>query len=238
MRVAICDDVESDRNELKKALYRFEKERNIELDIREYPNPEPLYMDCKERNDLQIIFFDIYMGDELGTDAAKKIREMGYKGSIVFCTTSQEHALDGFRVQADGYLVKPFTYDDLKIALNRLDNLINNEAKKISFVSERIEYNIQADDVYYIETYNKGCIVYTKNGELFTWTKLREFTEKYPFDCLYQLGRFFVVNLNNISMIKDDRIVMKNNAKIDMPKREAMRIKQDINDYIWNSMRK
>ena len=135
MKIAICDDVKADREELKAALFKFEKEKNIEFTILEYSTPKSLYSDCKAREELQIVFFDVYMGDILGTDAAKKMRELGYKGSIIFCTTSEEHALEGFRVQADGYLVKPYSYEEFKEAIVRLESLFQNEQKRIVFTS-------------------------------------------------------------------------------------------------------
>ena len=238
MKVAICDDLQEDREQLKKYLYQLEKEKNIEFDIHEYDNPTTLFLECAEREDLKVIFFDVYMGDELGTDAAKKMREAGYRGSIIFSTTSQDHALDGFRVQADGYLVKPYSYEDFKRALFRLEEMFKEETKKVSFVSERLEYDLPLSSIYLIETYNKGCIVHTEKEDLFTWTKLKEFVDQIKEESFYQIGRFFLVNLNSISSIKDDRIVLKNNLKIDLPKREANRIKQDINNFIWKSMRK
>ena len=75
MNVAICDDLKEDRQTLKNALYQLEQEKNIEFDILEFETPEALYKDCDARDELKIIFFDVYMGDILGTDAAKKMRQ-------------------------------------------------------------------------------------------------------------------------------------------------------------------
>ena len=61
MKIAICDDVKADREELKAALFKFEKEKNIEFTILEYSTPKSLYSDCKAREELQIVFFDVYM---------------------------------------------------------------------------------------------------------------------------------------------------------------------------------
>lgn len=238
MKIAICDDRKEDREHLKEALYRLEKEEKIEFTVLEYESPEDLYKDCTAREDLKIIFLDVYMENILGTDAAKKLRALGYRGSIIFCTSSEDHALDGFRVQADGYLVKPYTYEEFREALARLTELLHNEVKRISFVSERIEYDIPVTDVIMIETSNKGCVVHTVNEKLFTWTKLKEFVESIDTDNFYQVGRYSLVNMDAINQVKEDQIILNKNLTVDMPKREITKIKQDINNYIWNSMRK
>ena len=61
MKVAICDDLKEDRQTLKNALYQLEKEKNIEFDILEFETPEALYKDCNARDELKIIFFDVYI---------------------------------------------------------------------------------------------------------------------------------------------------------------------------------
>ena len=70
--VFIDDDLKEDRQTLKNALYQLEKEKNLEFDILEFETPEALFKDCEVREKLKIIFFDVYMGNILGTDAAKK----------------------------------------------------------------------------------------------------------------------------------------------------------------------
>lgn len=238
MKIAICDDQKEERAQLKEALYRLEKEEKIEFTILEYDSPENLYKDCMAREDLKIVFLDVYMGDILGTDAAKKMRALGYRGSIIFCTTSEDYALDGFRVQADGYLVKPYTYEEFREAIARLSELLRNEVKRISFVSERIEYDIPITDIIMIETSNKGCVVHTIFEDLFTWTKLKEFVGNIDTDNFYQVGRYSLINMDAIEQVKDEQIILTKNLMVDMPKREIIKIKQDINNYIWNSMRK
>ncbi len=238
MKIAICDDKKEEREQLKEALYRLEKDEKIEFTILEYDSPEHLYEECIASGDIKIVFLDVYMENVLGTDVAKKIRALGYRGSIIFCTSSKEHALDGFRVQADGYLVKPYTDKEFREALIRLSELFHSEVKRISFISDRIEYEIPVTDVIMIETSNKGCVVHTVNGDLFTWTKLKEFAENIYTDNIYQVGRFSLVNMDAIEQVKEEKIILNNNHTVDMPKREITKIKQDINNYIWNSMRK
>lgn len=238
VKIAICDDQKEEREQLKEALYRLEKDEKIEFTILEYDSPEYLYEDCIASDDIKIVFLDVYMENVLGTDVARKIRALGYRGSIVFCTSSKEHALEGFRVQADGYLVKPYTDKEFREALIRLAQLFHNEVKRVSFVSERIEYDIPITDVIMIETSNKGCVVHTVKEDLFTWTKLKEFAENIDADNIYQVGRFSLVNMDAIEQIKDEKIILNKNLTVNMPKREITKIKQDINDYIWNSMRK
>jgi len=237
MRIAICDDYEADRINLKMVLYRLEKERNIEFSIDEYDNPQTLLEAYRKGSQFQVLFMDVYMGEALGTDAAKEIRALGYTGSIIFCTTSEDHALDGFRVQADGYLVKPYDYEAFKDSIKRIEPIIMSEQKRVHFNSERIEYDILLADITQIETSNKGCQVHTKKETFFTWKKLKEFSEELQYENFYQIGRFSIVNLDNVDTVEEDSLVLTDGSVVFLPSRESHRIKQDINNYIWNKMR-
>ena len=54
MKIVICDDLKEDREELKRVLYRFERENNLEFDILEYSDPESLLRDSNIRKTAQI----------------------------------------------------------------------------------------------------------------------------------------------------------------------------------------
>ena len=56
----------------------------------------------------------------LGIDVARRLREIGYKGTIVFCTAALDFAPDSFEVGASGYLLKPYTPDELQIVIDRV----------------------------------------------------------------------------------------------------------------------
>ena len=55
---------------------------------------------------------DIYMKGKTGIEAVRELHEMGDKSRVIFLTTSQEHALEAFRVEAAQYLVKPVSEAD------------------------------------------------------------------------------------------------------------------------------
>lgn len=237
MNIAICDDMKIDRERLKMFLLKLEKEYAIEFDITEFRHPKLLLEQFAAGYKMQIVFMDIYMEDAMGTEAAKYLRDIGYHGSIIFCTTSEDHALTGFRVQADGYLVKPYTYEEFKESLQRIDEMIRREQKHVHFNSERIDYDIPLAEVLMIAAVNKGCEVHLKEERLFTWKRLKDFSLELKNECFYQIGRYSLVNLDAIRVVEDTSVVITDGTVVDMPAREKNKIRQDINDYIWKKMR-
>ena len=68
----------------------------------------------------EVVFLDIYMEDENGVEVAKELRSFDRNCILVFTTTSTDHALDGFKVRALQYLVKPYADEELNAVFKEI----------------------------------------------------------------------------------------------------------------------
>ena len=112
------------------------------------------------------ILMDIYMPGKLGTEASRELRSMGSNGIIIFLTSSREHALDAFGVDASQYLVKPITEETLFPVLDRI--LEDMEEARRKYLLLRIDGRIQrvaVDEIVYCEAEGKTQCLYLSNGE-------------------------------------------------------------------------
>ena len=114
--IAICDDEIEFVSELKDLLKRYSEETGIELMIAEYWNGQELIKNYDTNTDL--IFLDIQMNEMDGLTAAGKIRELDEEVSIIFLTSLNQYALEGYKYQAVNYIVKPMKYIRLKAEMN------------------------------------------------------------------------------------------------------------------------
>ena len=102
---------------------------------------------------------DIYMPGKLGTDASRELRSMGNNGRIIFLTSSREHALDAFGVDASQYLVKPITEETLFPVLDKI--LGDMEEARRKYLLLRIDGKIQrvaVDEIVYCEADRKSVV--------------------------------------------------------------------------------
>lgn len=107
MRIAIVDDLETERAQLKTRLARQLRLCGAEAELLEFESGESFLAAEKEQR-FTAAFLDIYMHGMSGMDAAKELRKTDADCLLVFTTTSTDHALEGFQVRALHYLVKPF----------------------------------------------------------------------------------------------------------------------------------
>lgn len=119
MRIAIVDDLKTERALLKERLSQQLALRGVEADILGFESGEAFLAAEKERR-FSAAFLDIYMEGLSGMDAAKELRKTDTDCLLIFTTTSTDHALEGFQVRALHYLVKPFSEEELSGLLTEM----------------------------------------------------------------------------------------------------------------------
>lgn len=104
-KVCIVDDEESACSAIEKQLLEYGTERGVEFSVELYSGAEAYLAAHDEDSD--IIFLDIDMPGINGMDLAKEIRKTRPKVILIFCTNLEQFALNGYEVEACGYIIKP-----------------------------------------------------------------------------------------------------------------------------------
>ena len=94
----------------------------------------------KTKPAVDLIFSDIQLTDGLSFEIFKAI-EMDVP--IIFCTAYDEYALNAFDVNGIAYLLKPFTTDAIKIAIEKFENLTKQKDNKLSKLLDYMEQSSQ-----------------------------------------------------------------------------------------------
>jgi two-component system response regulator LytT len=168
------------------------------------------------RENVDLIFLDIQMPDLKGTELA---RFLGMGTKIIFTTAYEKYALEGFKLDAVDYHIKPFSYEEFLKAAKKAQHIIDLERKKIpdmeiknDFLFIKSEYKIRRinfDEIHYIEGLKDYVKVYLKNEKkpLLTQSTLKMLESKLPESKFMRVHRSFIVNLDSINTIERNRIV-------------------------------
>ena len=238
MKIVICDDLAEERKILREYIRRLEKDDSLELDITEFDSAEAMIAAYDNGLIPDVVFLDIYMSGTIGTVAAKALADKGYSGSVVFCTTSLDHAVESYKLKADGYLVKPYSYEDFLGAIWRCRVHFEKSKKCLSFVSERIDYHIPLENITYIETANRGCDIHTMNQTFFTYKKIGEIEKDLQNESAFlKIGRCFIINMRRIKTTQSDSLLLADGNRIPLPARDKKRLLQAVNDWFWTAAR-
>ena len=127
--IAIVDDLESDREKLRRDLEAFFNNTSHEIDCRLFSSAEAF---LNSEFNAQIVFLDICMEGMNGVDLAKMLREKDEKLLIVFLSTSSDYAFDAFPVHPFDYLVKPYQKENLTRVLQETLRVMGVADPKVS----------------------------------------------------------------------------------------------------------
>ena len=139
MRIAIVDDIKEERDKLADVLTKQLSRRGIHVNLFEFENGEDFLIAAKERP-FTVVFLDIYMSGANGIETARELRTFDSDALLIFTTTSTDHALDGFKVRAMHYLVKPYPE-------NEISDLIDEVLSRIPASGKYIDIKVST---YYI----------------------------------------------------------------------------------------
>jgi two-component system LytT family response regulator len=173
-------------------------------------------------NQTDLIFVDINMPDLSGMDFVKSLKE---KPHIIFTTAYSEYAVEGFRVDAIDYLLKPIGYKDFLKAVNKVKMLFNSKELQFEplkttqdhlFVkSEYKLMRIELSDIKYIESMHEYVRIHLINDKpVMTLVSLKSIEEQLPSERFMRVHRSFIVNLERIKVIERNRIIFDNNVYI------------------------
>lgn len=174
-----------------------------------------------QKQKVDLVFLDIQMPDLNGIELSKALPQ---PVKIIFTTAFSEYALEGFKVNALDYLLKPFDYAEfLKAALKAKEYYRLQETTKKSnpesdkdFIFVKSEYKqvrIPLQDVCYFEglkDYVKIWLSSQPEKPILTLMSLKNLEEALPAERFMRIHRSYIVSLDKIKMVERSQILILN----------------------------
>lgn len=160
LRIAICEDTPEDAD----LLERFIKQSGFSCDCALFKDGGD-FLSSFVYGKYDIVFMDIYLGDILGVEVVRHIREKDEHVPIAFTTTSPDHTLESYRLGALKYIEKPVTLKSVKEILELAELKRGTRTAFTHFpVGGKEEINLE--DVIYFEQQKHSVIVHTAQGSV------------------------------------------------------------------------
>ncbi|MBO5287659.1 MAG: DNA-binding response regulator [Clostridia bacterium] len=237
MKVALVDD----DKELLSALTELVKGELIRIEDytnKIFPfNSGEEFLSSWQRGKYDIIILDIYMGDTLGIDVARKIRETDKDVRIVFCTSSNEFASESYEVGAHYYLLKPFNEKGVRTMLERLGLDSYEFAKHVVLSNGQ---SIILRNVIYTEYYGHIVTLHSKKGDKIcarvTHSEVEGLLCENPYFCSPTKG--VVVNFYEVKSQNGNNFVMSNGDIVPISRRRAKDVLDAYTKFRFEQTRK
>lgn len=179
---------------------------------------------------VDLLFVDINMPDINGIDFVRGLTDPPL---VIFTTAYSEYALEGFRLNAVDYLLKPFSFDDFSRAaekacsLRELHRMRDERAASVStiesideatdnndYISIKSDYKVNLvryNDIIYIESVGEYIRLHLKDGsKLTTLFRLKNMETELPQKNFMRVHRSYIVNIDYVSSFARGKIYLSN----------------------------
>ncbi|WP_040281730.1 LytR/AlgR family response regulator transcription factor [Psychroserpens damuponensis] len=196
-------------------------------------------MEIINNEPVDLLFLDIQMPDLTGIEFSKMLPK---NTRVIFTTAFDHYALEGFKVEAIDYLLKPFDYAEFLTAANKANSWFElkrgtkkhniSEEKDFLFVkSEYKQLRIKLADVLYFEGLKDYIKIWLKDNPkaILTLMSLKSLEEELPNSQFMRVHRSFIVALKNIDVIERSQIII-NKQRITVSEQYKSKFLEYINN--------
>ena len=183
-----------------------------------------------DQQEVEAIFLDINMPDLNGMDFAKSIEQDHSRGPIlVFTTAYSEYAIEGYKANGVGYLLKPYGFDEFEAAAQKVRDVCEIRQQAKDEVSTQIgddgiiyvksDYKIvriNIEQIRYIEAMSEYLRISCegKDKPIIVLLSMKKIEEHLPSNKFMRIHRSFIINLDKVSEVKKNHVLMEGDVSL------------------------
>ena len=223
INIAIVEDEKKEQDFLISSFKKLMLEKDISINLKTYNSGEEFLFDF-EYNKFDIVLMDIDLGQNKlnGLNVSKKMREIDDDVILIFITNLAQYAIEGYKVHAFDYVLKPVNYYNFALTLERiLPHLKNNDKSIVIYTNKTSFKKILIDRIKYIEINNHKLIFHTLDGDYETHGALNDYVDMLKDDYFELCNRCYLINLKMVSQVTPDSVIIDDESLlISRPKRK------------------
>ena len=177
-----------------------------------------------------LIFADINMPDLIGVDF---VRALPDRPMVIFTTAYSEYAVEGFKLDAVDYLLKPFSFADFSRSAAKANSLYELRQNRRSepqetaseatprdkeYISVKADYKVslvRIAEIIYLESEGEYVRMHLADGSTITTLfRLKNMETALPAESFMRVHRSYIVNLRAIKAYVKGRIFLSDNEYI------------------------
>lgn len=217
MKIILCDDNARYREYYIGKLEFLAKKHDVNVEFITFKSGKELLFHVENTVLNDIIFLDIKMAEIDGIETARKLREYGYWGEIIFLTVSKEHFLSAFDVRAFHYIVKEETSDKKieEIFLNAVKTAEEKRQESIILTAGGEYRNIRLQDIRYFEIVKRIITVHYDQDKSFAFfSTMGKLENRLIGKDFVRVHRSFIVSCTYIEKIAYKELQLRDGTKI------------------------
>ena len=230
IKIATVEDEQDMQEQLVALLERYKEENNKVFQIARFKDGLD-FIDAFQKQ-YDVVFLDIKMKFLDGMETARKIRQIDKNIIIIFITSLAEFAIQGYDVEAKGFILKPVTYRALSVQLDKVCQMIEGQQEELIVINLPGGIrNIPINDIYYIESRSHYLFIHTKDEVIKFYCTMKEMEcrlEEKPF---YRCNSGIIVHLKYVKSIANNTLTI-NNEELCISRSRKKCFMEKLTDYL------
>ena len=216
----ICDDDEVVHETVENYLKEYAQSKSIQISVISYYSSDEL---LEKKDYLNMLFLDIEMPGKDGIELGHILKEKGVDYKIVMLSGMVDRYKEAFKINAFRFVSKPIHKSELYSAIDDVIDLLEG-TDKISVYKDHKEYLVEQRDIIYFEATPSKVVVMVGDVSFTTEKSLTELMKEINGKLFFRSHRSYIVNIRKIKEIKSNHIVMVNDHKALLARRERNNI--------------
>lgn len=203
--IALIDDDDADARVTASMIDRYFDGDASRYAVTRFADGDSLLRDYKASFDL--MFLDVEMPGTDGVTVARRLRVVDDQTVLVFTTKMAQYAVEGYDVDAIGYLLKPLNYYAFSIKMRKAEDIVARRRSvtvPLTVGSETVF--VPSADIRYVEVLDHALLYHTGEGIRKVWASLKDAAETLEPVGFVPVSRYCLVNLEWVRAVHGDDV--------------------------------
>ena len=208
INICIVEDESDQADLLRNYIQTYGNKNNRQFNITHFSDGIDLVDEYRAQFD--IILLDIQMKHLDGMVAAEKIRKVDADVVIIFITSTVRYAVQGYAVDALGYVLKPVPYLQFEQLFDKAISRVMTKKEKLYIrvsVDER-QLKLDCDNIYYIESQRNNVCIHCADEDYITAGPLKKFEEMLGGHGFSKCHNAYIVNLSYVEGVRKEEVLL------------------------------
>ncbi len=230
-RIAIVENEESVVKNFTTIFQKYEEEKDVLLQHDEFFNGYDFLESKMESFD--VIFMDIDMPGINGMETSIMMRERGIETMLVFVTNLPQYAIDGYKVNALDFILKPITYADFYMVMNKVIRNLSSKGNDFFFLNVAgVLMKFYNNEVEYINMDAHDVVIHkTDKSEVKFRGSLKSIEKELDKEVFYRCNGGQIINLSKVKSFDSLNINLESGALIPISRSYKKDVLSKLNEY-------
>lgn len=231
IKIAVCDDNKEICSQIEEYILKCTENKNLKVEIDKFYSGKNLLEKMKPQNPYKLIFLDIEINNENGSDIGYEIRMVmkNHSVNIIYISSYKKYAMSLFRSRPLDFIIKPITCEKINKVFNILQEIGYNDEIFFEVKNGKNIKKILYTNILYFMGKGRKIIIATIDKDYECYMKLNDIDAPNNF---MQVHKSYIINCKYIDEYRYNEIILMHNIRIPVSRTYQKEVRKKYTNII------